>query len=140
MSSRRTARGLRRFVGSASSAFTCCCQPQGRERIPSMNEEEEFATVLPSRELEWDSTSHVFRLRSRDSYVPPVLPKESSVIPSIDDFRLLKTVGRGAFGKVRDAVAFQPLPPNSSEVFLLYLSPTLSRSLSFPLSDRLSRW
>ena len=76
-----------------------------------MNEEEEFSTVIPSRELEWDSTSHVFRLRSKDSYVPPVLPKESAVIPSIDDFRLLKTVGKGAFGKVRVAVAFQPLPP-----------------------------
>ena len=95
-----------------------------------MNEEEEFATILPSRELEWDSASHVFKLRSRDSYVPPLLPKESEAIPSIDDFRLLTTVGKGAFGKVRDTVAFQPLPPATLpfRVFFFPFLPPLSSS------------
>ena len=68
------------------------------------SEEEDF--LLGGGELEWDRSARRFTTRrtnrsnpSAHSYVPPVVPHVTAT-PTIEDFRLLKTVGKGAFGKV----------------------------------------
>ena len=46
---------------------------------------------------------------SNGGYVPPVVPPTPSrTLPTFEEFKLLKTVGKGAFGKVRVAT-----PPSS---------------------------
>lgn len=91
-------------------SLACCCGGGGsadRTRVPVENDEEDWDYLLGGRELEWDSHSRRFTRRApttasgsrRAGYVPPALPN-STVTPTIDDFRLLKTVGKGAFGKV----------------------------------------
>ena len=59
-------------------------------------EDEDY--LLGGGELEWDSSSRRFT-KTCQAYVPPAIPS-TSTLPTIEDFRLLKTVGKGAFGKV----------------------------------------
>ena len=87
-------------------SFCCCCyqQPRRHQRIQNINGlEDEDDYLLPGGDIEWDKSSKSFvqshRL-PRPSYVPPAIPTDSVEIPTIDQFRFLRTVGRGAFGKV----------------------------------------
>ena len=61
--------------------------------------------ILPNGNLVWDPSSKTFSSRKTDAgglgYVPPEVPKsEESRIPTVEEFKLLKTLGKGAFGKV----------------------------------------
>ena len=87
-------------------SFCCCCyrQPRRHQRIQNINGvEDEDDYLLPGGDIEWDKSSKSFvqshRL-PRPGYVPPAVPTDSDKIPTIDQFRFLRTVGRGAFGKV----------------------------------------
>ncbi|XP_019852698.1 PREDICTED: cAMP-dependent protein kinase catalytic subunit alpha-like [Amphimedon queenslandica] len=61
--------------------------------------------ILPNGNLVWDPSSKKFSSQRTDGrgpgYVPPDVPKsEASRIPTVEEFKLLKTLGKGAFGKV----------------------------------------
>ena len=86
--------------------LACCCG-SGGDRLPvSGVEDDEEDFLLGGGELEWNRVTRRFTRTNRSvtsdsSYVPPILPHVTATPPTIEDFRLLKTVGKGAFGKVR---------------------------------------
>ncbi len=94
------------------SLFCCCCGSNVRRNHRLLNSEDDYinddSLVLPG-ELQWDKVSKSFKksnspTRSAPGYVPPSIPSfdggTSKNLPIIEDFKLLRTVGRGAFGKV----------------------------------------
>jgi hypothetical protein len=52
--------------------------------------------------VEWDKLTRSLT-KDGGGYVPPIVPREAEYrqTPSLNDFKLLKTLGRGAFGKVK---------------------------------------
>ena len=102
---------------SRCKKFICCCVSGNKESdlIASTKSHTDHDYLLPGGE--WDpslstppSQSHSSKKRhstkelanslERDGlYQPPALVP-SPTLPTFDDFKLLKTVGRGAFGKV----------------------------------------
>lgn len=87
-----------------------CCYTGGtgghqRLRTTSViGEDDDY--LLPGGDVEWDGLSKSFVARKRTTetkgtYVPPSIPAVNlQSLPTIEEFRLLRTVGRGAFGKV----------------------------------------
>ena len=110
----------------------CACATEEKDGRTQSVAEEDF--LLPGGE--WDpSLSHVSSRSTRSStrakhsvrskrnqsdaagdYVPPPVPA-AKTLPTFDEFRLLKTVGKGAFGKVGLAHA---TPPFFSPSLFLY--------------------
>lgn len=91
------------LIDEMLSRLTCCYprSEQGRERIP-VSDDIEDEDYLLGGSLEWDSASRRFTSRSgvHRKYVPPNISQTKGSPPTIAEFRLLKTVGKGAFGKV----------------------------------------
>lgn len=84
-----------------------CCYTGGHQRLRRTSivwEDEDY--LLPGGDVEWDGHSKSFVARKHTaettgSYVPPSIPAVNlEALPTIEEFRLLRTVGRGAFGKV----------------------------------------
>ena len=99
MKMKRLARGL-------SSLFTSCLTGTRRHgthgRLNNETCEEEEVYILPGEHLVCDAGTG--NNRNKREYVPPEIPQSSlrtSHVPSAEDFKLLKTLGKGAFGKVR---------------------------------------
>ena len=98
MKMKRLARGL-------SSLFTSCLTGTRRHgthgRLNNETCEEEEVYILPGEHLVCDAGTG--NNRNKREYVPPEIPQSSlrtSHVPSAEDFKLLKTLGKGAFGKV----------------------------------------
>lgn len=67
--------------------------------------ENEDDLLLPGGDIEWDKSSRSFISRTvrkkRGEYVPPDVPNTAPTrLPIIEEFRFLRTLGRGTFGKV----------------------------------------
>ncbi len=96
-------------------SLLCCCG--GRTRRELLDNDYDFIQdqdlLLPG-DLQWDKISKSFRKssspmnRNDSGYIPPRVPDTDQVdtgsfeVPAIEDFKLLRTVGKGAFGKVSD--------------------------------------
>ena len=85
----------------------CCCSHSKDENDPRSRAVTEEDYLLPGGE--WDGrssrgssvwSSRTSTRSTTGNYEPPPVPP-TKTLPSFDDFRLLRTVGRGAFGKVR---------------------------------------
>ena len=92
--------------------------------------------LLPGGELLWDKSSKSFvkstskTKTSRHGYVPPKVPNSANedsnpiMLPVIEDFKLLKTVGKGAFGKVKigmQSVISKRIHTHSPDWFTLFI-------------------
>ena len=111
------------------SLLCCCGSNRGRERIDNDYDYIKDEDLLLPGELQWDKVSKSFRKstspnshKNGNAYVPPRVPDTDQVfsgsveVPKIEDFKLLRTVGKGAFGKVRDILAMYcqwPLIPQA---------------------------
>ena len=97
-------------------SLACCCAGRSsqHERLEaSYDFLDDEDLLLPGGELLWDKSSKSFvkstskTKTSRHGYVPPKVPNSANedsnpiMLPVIEDFKLLKTVGKGAFGKVK---------------------------------------
>ena len=93
----------------------CCCAGSSEDRKRRKSEKEASDYLLPggkwdpshSRSRSWWSNrgsktsqkSYSIEENRVGEYEPPTVPP-SRTLPTFEEFRLLKTVGRGAFGKV----------------------------------------
>ena len=90
-------------------SLLCCCGSDVRRKHELLQSDYDYIQdedlLLPG-ELQWDKVSKSFKKsvnlkNGGTGYVPPSVPSdEGRELPRIEDFRLLKTVGKGAFGKV----------------------------------------
>lgn len=89
----------------------CCCVRGSKEDEADGGLVAETEYLLPGGE--WDpQSSRSSRAASggRGGYVPPAV-QPSSGLPVVQDFQLLKTLGKGAFGKVTLRAATPTLLP-----------------------------
>lgn len=87
--------------------WTCCVKPRTRHhRLYDCSNDDDY--ILPEGDIQWDKSQKTFistrstKRRDIGSYIPPKVPNRMlpAGLPVIEEFKLLKTVGKGAFGKV----------------------------------------
>ena len=82
-------------------SLCCGCNVEPRTRDKNQVIESEDDLLLPGGDIEWDKASRSFISRNRGDYVPPDVPNTAPArLPIIEEFRFLRTLGRGTFGKV----------------------------------------
>ena len=83
-------------------SWWCCCDTAAADRAHPHPRDPKYDRLIPTNNLLLSSTGGRIEGARPDpgGYSPPSVPASASRVPTIDDFVLLKTLGKGTFGKV----------------------------------------
>lgn len=83
-------------------SWCCCCDTAATDRATPRPRDPRYDRLIPVNELSLSSAGGRSEGARPDpgGYSPPSVPASASGVPTIKDFVLLKTLGKGTFGKV----------------------------------------
>lgn len=99
-------------------SWWCCCDTAAADRAHPHPRDPKYDRLIPTNNLLLSSTGGRIEGARPDpgGYSPPSVPASASRVPTIDDFVLLKTLGKGTFGKVGRI----GIVPSCRPVFILF--------------------